>query len=353
VRFAFTDEQILFRDTVHDLLDKECQPEQVRFAWVHDDGRLRGLWGSLAEMGVLGIQVPEAYGGLALAEVDLVLLLEETGRFALPGPVVETVAVGAPLLAELAALADAAPTVTELAQRWLPAVLAGEAVIAVARATDPVVNRGGEADLVVVLDGDVVTLVAGEQVVAVAQPSVDGSRRLASVTWPAGAAVVASGPAVATLVARAEARATLGTAAQLLGLGDRLLMMTVAYAQERRQFGVPIGSFQAVKHHLADALLQLEFARPVVYAAAWALATDDPDAPRAVAHAKAAASDAASFAGRQALQVHGAIGYTVEYDLHLYLKRVWALAAAWGDAAEHRRKVADLVLGPAPTPAPT
>ena len=100
--------------------------------------------------------------------------------------------------------------------------------------------------------------------------------------------------------------------------------------KERRQFGVPIGSFQAVKHHLADALLHLEFARPVVYAAAWSLANGSPEASRAVSHAKAAAGDAANVVGRQALQCHGAIGYTVEYDLHLYLKRVWALSAIVG-----------------------
>ncbi len=144
----------------------------------------------------------------------------------------------------------------------------------------------------------------------------------------------------------------MGTAAQLLGLGQQLLDLTVGYVKERHQFGVPIGSFQAVKHHLADALLALEFARPVVYGAAWSLATDQADASRAASHAKAAASDAARLVGRQALQCHGAIGYTVEYDLHLFLKRVWALSEAFGSAAAHRAKVAESLLGPASSSLP-
>ncbi len=151
-------------------------------------------------------------------------------------------------------------------------------------------------------------------------------------------------------MSRALDRGALATAAQLLGLGQQLLDLTVAYVKERHQFGVPIGSFQAVKHHLADALLQLEFARPVIYGAAWSLATDQPDASRAASHAKAAAGDAARLVGRQALQCHGAIGYTVEYDLHLYLKRVWALSESFGSASAHRRRVADWLLGPYPEP---
>ena len=134
-------------------------------------------------------------------------------------------------------------------------------------------------------------------------------------------------------------RAAFGTAAQLIGLSRRMLDLTVAYVTERRQFGVPIGSFQAVKHHLADARLQLDFAAPAVHRAAWSLATSDPNAARDVSMAKALASDCAHLVGRKALQCHGGIGYTVEYDLHLFLKRAWALEKLWGDAAWHRDRV--------------
>ncbi len=347
MRFAFSDDQLLFRDTVKDLLAKECQPEQVRYAWVDDDGRLGEVWAALAEMGVLGVQVPEACGGLGLAELDLVLLLEETGRVGFPDPVVETAAVAAPLLAEVQAAPAASPEAAELAQTWLERVAAGQAVVAVSLDDSPLVSHGGDADLLVAwrpgpgaADGAGSTLVAvpGDRVDTVAQPSVDGARTLATAAWaPADEVVLARDGAAAELVERALDRAALGTAAQLLGLGQQLLDLTVAYAKERQQFGVPIGSFQAVKHHLADALLALEFARPVVYGAAWALATGQPRSSRTASHAKAAASDAARLVGRQALQVHGAIGYTVEYDLHLYLKRVWALSEAFGNADRHRR----------------
>ncbi len=330
MRFAFTDDQLLFRDTVRELLAKECQPEQVRYAWVDADGRLPDVWAALAEMGVLGVQVPEAQGGLGLGELDLVLLLEETGRVALPDPIVEVCAVAAPLLADVSGSGAAAATVAE---RWLPAIAAGEAIVAVDLDGSVVVSHGADAGLLLSSRDGRLVAVPGERVGATAQPSVDGSRSLATLGWsPDDETVLAVDATAAAAVARARDRGALATAAQLLGLGQQLLDLTVAYVKERRQFGVPIGSFQAVKHHLADAALRLEFARPVVYAAAWSAATDQPDASRAASHAKAAAGDAARFVGRQALQCHGAIGYTVEYDLHLWLKRVWALSAAWGDA---------------------
>jgi alkylation response protein AidB-like acyl-CoA dehydrogenase len=348
MRFAFTDDQLLFRDTVRDLLAKECQPEQVRYAWLDPDGRLPDVWAALAEMGVLGVQVPEAHSGLGLAELDLVLLLEETGRVAFPDPIVEVAAVAAPMLAETAESGTGSETV---ADRWLPAIAAGDAIVAVDLDGSTVVSHGADAGLLLSFRDGRLLAVPGERIEATPQPSVDGARALATVAWsPADETVIAVDASAVAAVARARDRGALATAAQLLGLGQQLLDLTVAYVKERRQFGVPIGSFQAVKHHLADAALRLEFARPVVYGAAWSAAIGQPDASRAASHAKAAASDAARFVGRQALQCHGAMGYTVEYDLHLWLKRVWALSAAWGDADHHRRRVADALLGPYPEP---
>jgi alkylation response protein AidB-like acyl-CoA dehydrogenase len=124
-----------------------------------------------------------------------------------------------------------------------------------------------------------------------------------------------------------------------------MITMAADYAKERRQFGAPIGSFQAVKHLLAGAQVALEFARPVVYAAAWSLDEGLPDASRSASTAKALASEAALEAARVSLQVHGAIGYTWECDLHLFLKRAWALSEAWGSAAHHRRRVLDSLTG--------
>ena len=133
---------------------------------------------------------------------------------------------------------------------------------------------------------------------------------------------------------RYGAHPALAAAAQLVGLGRGMLTMTVDYVKERKQFGVPVGSFQAVKHQLADALKELSFARPAVWRAAHTLAPID------ISMAKALASDAAAFTARRALQCHGAIGYTVEYDLHRYLKQTWTLARSYGDAAHHRELIA-------------
>jgi alkylation response protein AidB-like acyl-CoA dehydrogenase len=151
----------------------------------------------------------------------------------------------------------------------------------------------------------------------------------------------------AAALAAAFDRGALGVAAELLGLTDRLIEMAAQYACQREQFGRPIGTNQAVKHLLADAVLGLEFARPAVYRAAWSTAHAVPERSRDVSMAKAYASQASARAARVALQVHGAIGYTWEHDLHLWMKRAWVLAGVWGDAAWHRRRVGAAVLGPA------
>jgi alkylation response protein AidB-like acyl-CoA dehydrogenase len=341
VRFAFTDDQLVLRDTVRDFLAKECTPDLVRAAWESESGRSPELWAALAEMGVVGLTVPDHHGGLGMDELDLVLLLEESGRAALPEPVVETTAVGAPLLA------DVAPA--EVAARWLPRIASGESIVTVALGGQALVTDAHVADLLLVGRADHVLAVPLERARLEPQPSVDAARRLFDVVWdPSDEEVLASGDVAAAAIASSFDRGALATAAQLLGLAGHLLEVTVTYVRERQQFGVPVGSFQAVKHQLADALLRLDFARPVVHHAAYAMAGGIDTRSRDVSMAKAMASDAATFVAGRALQCHGAIGYTVEYDLHLWMKRVWALAAAWGDAAWHRRRVASSVLGPGP-----
>ena len=172
--------------------------------------------------------------------------------------------------------------------------------------------------------------------------SLDPTRRLGIPHWaPTPDSLMASGDTAATAIRHLLDRAAVGTGAELLGLTTTMVNMAAAYAKERRQFGSPIGSFQAVKHLLAGAQVALEFARPVVYAAAWSLDHGAPDASRSSSTAKAYASDAAVEAARVSLQVHGAIGYTWECDLQLFLKRAWALSESWGSAADHRRLVLD------------
>jgi alkylation response protein AidB-like acyl-CoA dehydrogenase len=310
VRFAFTDFQLEFQQEVRNLLFKTCTPATVRAAWEGTPDRQ--AWRSLAEMGVLDVVVPEDQGGLGLDEVSLVLILQEAGYAGLPDPLVETAAVAMPLVGDRI---EHGSTVTSN--------LGG-----------PIVPWAADADFVLVGDTASVRLVPSSDVAVEPVETVDGSRR-------AGRITVAGGEEVATGDAAALAfdRGALGTAAVLIGLGQKMLDLTVGYVTERKQFGKPIGSFQAVKHHLANAARELAFASPAVYRAAWSVANESPDRTRDVSMAKAMASDAAEFVGRAALQCHGAIGYTMEYDLHLYLKRSWALARSWGDAAWHRDRV--------------
>ena len=315
MRFAFDPDQLALRDAVRDLLRKECAPDVVRAAWDAPAGQMdRGVWDALADMGVLSVLVPEADGGLGLDLTSLVLVLEETGRVALPHPIVDTAAVSAPLVG---------------ADGGIVASCLGGAPVACAQ----------DADRFLVDHEGALLLLARDGVQLEMLDTVDRSRRLARVVGVkrAGATVVSES---ATTLEEAFDRGALGTAAQLLGLAQAMLDLTVGYAKERHQFGVPIGSFQAVKHHLADALKAIEFARPATYRAAWSVANETASRRRDVSMAKAMASDAAQQVGRAALQCHGAIGYTVEYDLHLYLKRTWALARSWGDAAWHRDRVA-------------
>jgi alkylation response protein AidB-like acyl-CoA dehydrogenase len=332
VRFAFTDDQLSFRDAVRDLLEKECPPAHVRAMWESETGRSPELWSRLAEMGVVGLTAPEEAGGLGLDEVDLVLLLEESGRAALPEPLVETTAVGVPLLRDVDAL-----------DRW-----PDRGIVAVGLDSVPYVTDAHVADVLVVQHGEQLHALAPGGFGLTAVPTLDRARRPFAVDWtpsPSTRLPIIDGAGdIGAVVARAFDRGALGIAAQLLGIADRLIELAAGYAREREQFGKPIGSFQAVKHHLANALLALEFARPVTYRAAHSVAHDDPQRTTHVSMAKAFASDAATLAARTALQVHGAIGYTWEHDLHLWMKRAWDLAAAWGGAAWHRERVARAIL---------
>ena len=329
--FGFDDDQLAFRDAARDLFDKECPPAVVRAAWQAPAGALdRTVWDRLAEMGVPAMLVPEAGDGLGLDEEALVLVLEEAGRAALPHPLVETAAVAAPLVAAAPGPAPGPAGIPDAHGLGMVTTNLG----------GPHVPGAADADWLLLRDdrSGALHLVDPAAVVLTPVATVDRARRAATVDWqPAPGSLVTDDPAG---VGAAFDRGAFGTAALLVGLAQRMLDLTVGYVGERRQFGAPVGSFQAVKHHLADALKELAFARPAVHRAAHSLATGAGTRERDVSMAKAMASDAARFVGRRALQCHGAIGYTVEHDLHLYLKRTWALAAAWGDAAWHRERVA-------------
>ena len=325
MHFAFTEDQLLFRDTVRAILENECPPAAVRAAWEDGSGLVPGLWSTLAETGVVGLTAPEAHGGLGMNEVDLVMLLEEAGRAAVPGPLAEHTAVAVPALAEAG----------ETAAATLAAAAAGDIMLTVGLADAEYVAAADLAGALVLQSGADLHLVESGDVTLEAQESIDGTRHLARVEW----APTATSPLDGADPSLAFDRGALATAAQCVGLAQHLLDTTVEYVSERYQFGKPVGTYQAVKHHLANAALEIEFARPATYQAAWAIANAAPDRSRHVSLAKALAADAVDLACRTALQCHGAIGYTFEYDLQLWMKRGWALAAAWGDAAWHRDRI--------------
>ena len=318
MRFELSEEAAALRDTAAEVLAAEVPPAVVRAGWPGGDFALpAAAWRKLAATGAVGTLVPEDRGGLGLDENSLVPLLEEVGRSGLPVPAVETIAVAAPLLPR-------------------PDILEGDTLVAV-RHSD-LIPFGQVAGLVVVREGNAIVSFGRNDLDLIPEATVDGSRLISRVTGAHGGRVLTDDPAVTEA---AWQRGVLGTSALLTGLALRMLELTVGYVKQREQYGVPIGSFQAVKHALASALLAVEFARPVVLAAAWALSAGEPDAGRQISAAKVLATDAAVGVARTAIQCHGALGYTTEYDLHLFAKRVWALAAAWGDPAAHRALIAD------------
>ncbi|MET8983546.1 acyl-CoA dehydrogenase family protein [Streptomyces sp. NPDC004539] len=284
------------------------------------DKRRDNVWRALAEVGVLGALVPAEAG---LDENCLPPLMEVLGHSGVPVPAAETIAAGAPLLAELPVSA---------------AVLDGSALLTVSLAEGAPVPFAARADLVVVRTGHRLRLFPREELGIEPLDSVDPSRELARVRVPSrGGVLLADGVAEVDAVWR---RGVLATAGLLVGLAGRMLELTVAYVREREQFGVPVGSFQAVKHALADAAVAVRFARASVFAAGWAQAAGQADADVRTSAAKALASEAAREVARTAIQSHGAMGYTTEYELHRYAKRAWALAADWGGPAEHRALIA-------------
>jgi alkylation response protein AidB-like acyl-CoA dehydrogenase len=337
MQFSFSEDQLLLQKTVRDFLEREHTPERIRELWKTETGRSREFWSKFAEIGVPGLGVPEVYGGMGLDEIDGVLLLEETGYAALAEPLISTAVVGAPLIQSLGR--------GDLESRWLPRVAAGEAILAVGHSVNEFVSDAHVADLLLLQQGEAIHAVPQEKVKSTAQLSNDPSRQIFSVEWrPSSQTLIAEGEEAHSLLSAALDRGALACAAQQLGVTQRLIELAVTHASERKQFGVAIGSFQSIKHMLADLQVKLEYARPVVYRAAHSVARDGPCRSVDVSMAKLAASEAAVAAAGVALQVHGAIGYTWEHDLHIWMRRAWSLELAWGAGAWHRDRVAVAAL---------
>ena len=314
-----------------------------------------GLWRTLAaEIGCAGLPVPADRGGAGAGWREAAVVAEELGRAVAPVPHLGCGQATAALLA-----CDD----TSLARR----LTAGELVVTLAVALStplgapPPAGLRADGDtitgtvtsvldalpadvLIVPADGGLWQVAAADARIA-AVTSLDQTRPLADITLDAAPARrLAAGAQAGRAWTAARTAGAVLLAGEQLGVADWCLETTVAYVKQRKQFGRPVGSFQAVKHHLANARIALEFARPLVYRAAASLAGDDPDAALHASMAKAQADAAALQTGRAALQCHGAIGYTTEYDLHLFLKRSWALARSWGDRAFHHARVRSAIL---------
>ncbi|MBI2525060.1 MAG: acyl-CoA/acyl-ACP dehydrogenase [Candidatus Rokubacteria bacterium] len=373
MNFSFSEDQVLLRNSVRAFLDEQCKPAHVR-AMMHDPrGYDPGLWSEMAKLGWLGLPFPEKHGGAGLGMVELAIAIEELGRAAYPGPYLPSVVLGGVglLLGGSGGQKDT----------WLPAIASGEkrATAALIEETldwDPASTtatavRSGDgwkvsglkrfvpwahvADVVLVPargpEGLSLFLVDPRQagVTLSRMVGIDlGSRwselRLENVGVGANAVVGQPGGAGPLLEALLR-RAAVCASAEMLGAARRCVDMSVEYAKVREQFGQPIGSFQAIRHRCAEMLLETENSHSAVYYAAWALEAGAEDAAVAASICKSYVSESARRACGDAIQVHGGIGFTWEYDLHLYMKRAKALEPLFGDAEFHRELVARHVAG--------
>jgi alkylation response protein AidB-like acyl-CoA dehydrogenase len=370
--FAFTADQTLLRNAARAFLDEHCSPAVVRALADDPRGESEATWKEMAQLGWLGLSLPEDAGGAGLGMVETAILLEELGRAAYPGPYAPT------MLAATAIERAGAPAQRA---RWLPAIAGGATRATVAllereldwdpAATTTRAERTGDgwrlsglkefvpwahvADILLVpaRAPEGVTLFVVESGAAgvrlVPRPGMDLALRQATVVLDGvtlGAeAQLGAADAGTPLLEALVRRAAVGAAAEMLGAARRCLEMSVEYAKVREQFGQPIGSFQAIRHRCAEMLLAVENSHAATYYAAWALDAGSEDQEVAASVAKAYVGEAARSVCGDAIQVHGGIGFTWEYDLHLYFKRAKALEPMYGDADWHRERIVRRVAG--------
>jgi alkylation response protein AidB-like acyl-CoA dehydrogenase len=338
VNFDFTDDQQAIKRTASEMLAARFKPERVRE--LAEAGELDdGAWKEMSELGWAGIFIDEDHGGQGLGVVELVILMEELGYALAPVPFLSNAAAG---LALQFAGSD------EQKERWLPGIASGEA-----RGTVGMV-RDGEARLVPDADSaEVIVLIGSDGSTSVVSASdaeiepletMDRTRRFARVRAEGGEPLAgdcfAAGDRIATALS-----------AETVGVAQKAMEMAVEYARDRKQFGRPIGSYQAVSHRCAQMLLEVEGARSASYYAAWCADSEPDSLAAASSMAKAYSSDAGWRVCGSSLQVHGGIGFTWEHDLHFYLKRAKTNAILYGSASEHRERLAELTLQPAATTA--
>lgn len=357
MEFGLSESQRLLKDNARKFFAGECPMEEVRRLMETETAYDEGLWAKMAEQGYTGIIFREEYGGVGLGKVELILLMEEAGRALLPGPLFSTVALAGTFIDAIAS--------PEQKKKYLAPICSGEACSTVAmletdaswdsadlRIAAANGRLAGEklfvpdakvADFIVVIarDGVFVADATAPGIDIQSMNSMDLTRKLYSVGF---SNTPAERLGNLTGLPRALDVAAAALVAEMVGGMQRTLDVTVEYAKMRKQFGKPIGMYQAVQHQCADMYLETESSRSALYYAAWALEQNAPDAAVAVSIAKMYASDAARTVGNRGIQVHGGMGFTWENDLHLYYKRAKASETAFGDSTYHRERIARLVI---------
>jgi acyl-CoA dehydrogenase len=371
VEFALTEEQLGLQSAVRDLIATHSDLTAVRAVVdsPESDGEPAGLWPRIADQGWPAVLVPEEFGGLGMGLLEAAVIARCLGAGVVPGPITASMIGGEAIRAAGS---------TRQQEAWLPALAEGRVRFAVAllhpgaawdRPGDRVRSAGAEAegkltgevsqveyahlaDRIVVAaeadtaDGEVgLWLVdpAAAGVTITRTPTLDATTRTSRLTL-AGATAERLPGGDAGVATDLVSRATVLAANDLVGIAREALTRTVAYLRTREQFGKPLGSFQALKHHLADLLVGLTMAEHAAWYAAHALDAGLPDAAIAVSVAKAKASDVARLATARMIQYHGGIGYTWEHETHFFFKRARRLEQTYGDAAQHRNRIAQLVL---------
>jgi alkylation response protein AidB-like acyl-CoA dehydrogenase len=354
MQFGLTESQQILQSNARKFFAAECPMSEVRRIAQTDAAYDGTLWSKLAEQGYLGAIFPEEYGGLGLGLVVMALLMEEMGRALVPGPFLSTLIGGI--------FIDAAGS-AEQKERFLRPICEGRLRVAAAvlepnagRDIFRVETRGGErisgkkifvadaatVDFLLVIAADGVYIVqSGPGVTLEPMPHLDITRRFYAVTFQEAKAERL--PSLANLQ-RAVDVATLAVAAETVGGMQRVLDVTVEYAKTRKQFGNPIGKYQAVQHMCADSYLETESARSAAYYAAWALQENTPEAALAVSIAKMYSSDASRNVGNRGIQIHGGMGFTWENDVHLYYRRFKANETSFGDPTFHRERIAHFAI---------
>jgi alkylation response protein AidB-like acyl-CoA dehydrogenase len=361
MEFGLNESQRLLKDNARKFFAGECPMEEVRRLMETDTAYDAALWAKMVEQGYTGIIFPEEYGGVGLGKVELILLMEEAGRALLPGPLFSTVALAGSVL-------DAVAT-PEQKKKYLAPICSGEArsTVAMLEASASwnlsdvqMVGASGKltgeklfvsdalvADFLIVVARDGVFVVDAKTAGIEIQPmeAMDLTRKLYAVRFDGTPAErLGERGDNAGGLARALNVAATALVAEMVGGMQRTLDITVEYAKMRKQFGKPIGMFQAVQHQCADMYLETESARSAAYYAAWSLEENAPDAAVAVSIAKMYASDAGRTVGNRGIQVHGGMGFTWENDIHLYYRRAKASETALGDSTFHRERIARLVI---------